>query len=185
MKMQAAAKLNALVIWFIVISCQSPSFAQMSTTQFEIILKACADNKSISTTPDLLGKVSGVYADDATGNTLNDIGKFLSLIPETYRGAAYGLYQQCIVDILPRLKNTTPVAVGSENTPQLPTVTYKICSGEYERACQQHDVYLYCYQDVKAWAGAHCAASTVSRYNTYGGNKCGYAMDLVSCTGPK
>jgi len=187
MKTHGAPKIRVLLIGSVLIGCQSACFAQMSRADFELTLKACADNKNISTTPDLLGKISGVYGDDATKSVINEIGKFLSLIPESQRGAAYGLYQQCIVDILPRLKSSqqTPSVVGPENTTQLPTVTYKVCSGEYERSCQPHDVYLYCYTDVKAWAGAHCAASTVSRYNTYGGNKCGYSMDLVSCTGPK
>lgn len=65
------------------------------------------------------------------------------------------------------------------------TVTYRICAGEYERACQPHDVYLYCYSDVNSWARQKCSSHSVSRYNTYGGNKCGYGMDLVTCVGPK
>jgi hypothetical protein len=65
------------------------------------------------------------------------------------------------------------------------TVTYKVCSGEYERACQPHDVYVYCYTDVAAWAKARCGSYTVQRINTYGGNKCGYSIDAVICTAPR
>jgi hypothetical protein len=66
-----------------------------------------------------------------------------------------------------------------------PTVSYKICSGEYENRCQAHDVYLYCYADVSAWAKARCNSYTIQRLNTYGGNKCGYSIDSVICTGPR
>lgn len=80
---------------------------------------------------------------------------------------------------------TPPIEPPKPAAPPPVTVTYRVCVGEYERACQQHDVYLYCYTDVKAWAQQKCTSSGVSRYNTYGGNKCGYGMDLVTCVGPK
>jgi hypothetical protein len=171
---------------FFWIAIESKVYAQTTTSDFEITLSACAENKNIPLASDLLGKISSIYGDQSTRSTLNDIGAFLSLIPTGDRSAAYGLYQACIADILPRLQSPQQsIAVGRGNAPQLPTVEFKVCSGEYERACQPHDVYLYCYADVSAWASAHCTAFTVSRYNIYGGNKCGYAMDLVSCTGPK
>jgi hypothetical protein len=62
---------------------------------------------------------------------------------------------------------------------------YTTCIGEYERACQPHDSYFYCYHDIQAWANARCESAKVVRLNTYGGNKCGYAMDRVFCTNPK
>lgn len=65
------------------------------------------------------------------------------------------------------------------------TIVYRVCSGEYERACQPHDVYMYCYSDVSAWAKARCGTHTVQRVNTYGGNKCGYSIDAVICTSPR
>ncbi len=71
------------------------------------------------------------------------------------------------------------------NPPPLPVVSYRVCSGEYERACQTHDAYLYCYADVRSWAADRCTSYTVQRVNTYGGNKCGYSIDAVICTGPK
>jgi hypothetical protein len=71
-------------------------------------------------------------------------------------------------------------------TPPAPIVAqYSVCSGEYERACQQHDTYLYCYADVQAWANARCGSAKVVRLNTYGGNKCGYTIDRIFCTDPK
>jgi hypothetical protein len=65
------------------------------------------------------------------------------------------------------------------------TRAIRVCSGEYEKNCQPHDAYLYCYVDVGAWAAARCAKYVVQRINTYGGNKCGYSMDDVICTGPR
>ncbi len=184
---QTSATVSALLVLFALFDWQHSSFAQTKTTDFDIALKACADNKKITIAPYLLEKMSALYADEATKNTLNGLGSFLSQLPESDRGAGYGIYQQCVVDILPVLKNTGQSQGGNslESKQPVATVTYKVCSGEYERACQQHDVYLYCYVDVRAWAAARCATSTVSRYNTYGGNKCGYSMDLVTCTGPK
>lgn len=71
--------------------------------------------------------------------------------------------------------------------PPSPVVaTYKVCSGEYERSCRNpHDAYLYCYSNVQEWANQRCTAATVSRIDTYGGNKCGYSLDFVTCVGPK
>ncbi|MBN9486844.1 MAG: hypothetical protein J0H44_06445 [Alphaproteobacteria bacterium] len=69
--------------------------------------------------------------------------------------------------------------------PEPVTVTYKVCSGEYENRCQTHDVYLYCHGDVGAWAKPRCTSYKVQRLNSYGGNKCGYSIDAVICTGPK
>lgn len=79
-------------------------------------------------------------------------------------------------DVKPEVKPDTPAPV---------TVTYRICSGEYEKACHQHDAYVYCYTDISAWANARCTTSSLSRIETYGGNKCGYSIDLVVCNGPK
>jgi hypothetical protein len=56
------------------------------------------------------------------------------------------------------------------NPPSPPSITYTVCSGEYEGRCQGHDVYLYCYTDIRAWANARCGSALVQRANTYGGN---------------
>jgi S1-C subfamily serine protease len=66
-----------------------------------------------------------------------------------------------------------------------PTVTYRVCTGEYERACQGHDAYFYCYTNVDDWAKSMCEISKVQQLNSYGGNKCGYTLYAVICTGPK
>ena len=64
---------------------------------------------------------------------------------------------------------------------------YTICSGEYERACQPHEVYVYCYVDLEPVATGLCKASGMSgkheivRLNTYGGHHCGYSIDRVIC----
>lgn len=77
--------------------------------------------------------------------------------------------------------NNQGTIINNNTVPQV----YTVCSGEYERACQAHDAYLYCYSDVQAWANARCGSSIVQRVNTYGGNRCGYAIDRVICTNPK
>ena len=65
--------------------------------------------------------------------------------------------------------------------------TVTVCSGEYERACQAHESYVYCYTDLKAWATNFCRPAngngdhTILHLNTYGGNKCGYSIDRVIC----
>src|SRR5262249_48286059 len=51
----------------------------------------------------------------------------------------------------------------------LVTVTYRVCSGEYERACQPHDTYLYWYVSVEDRAKARCTSDTIERLNTSGG----------------
>lgn len=59
---------------------------------------------------------------------------------------------------------------------------YRVCAGEYERSCQPHDSYLYCYTDVLDWAQRNlCQSATIRRLNTYGGNKCGYSIDEITC----
>jgi hypothetical protein len=60
--------------------------------------------------------------------------------------------------------------------------TYRLCFGEYERACQAHDIYDYCGTDPHKWANAHCEA--VIPVNSYGGNKCGYSILDVACENP-
>ena len=72
------------------------------------------------------------------------------------------------------------------NPPPPPSITHTpYVQAKYEGRCQGHDVYMYCYADVQAWADAHGVTSAlVQRANTYGGNKCGYAIDKVICTNP-
>ncbi|MBY3249877.1 hypothetical protein [Rhizobium laguerreae] len=91
--------------------------------------------------------------------------------------AEYKDYVSCLTTVIGLL--------SPQPKPLPPTVTYRVCSGEYERACKPHDVYLYCYADVKSWAAARCESSIVQRMNTYAGNKCGYSIDTVVCTSPK
>lgn len=78
------------------------------------------------------------------------------------------------------------LAVKPPPPPSQPLISrYRVCSGEYERNCDAHDVYQYCYTDVQAWAKARCDEARVVRLNTRGGNKCGYSLDEVICIGPK
>jgi hypothetical protein len=91
---------------------------------------------------------------------------------------------RCLVDNSVS-KRPTENGPGSQNTAAPTTTIYRLCTGEYERACQTHDAYLYCYGDVGSWAKARCNSYQITRVNTYGGNKCGYSIDSVMCVGPK
>jgi hypothetical protein len=146
--------------------------------QFDGALRTCAAGQKVPFNADLILAVSSKYRDQ-WGKDLSSFGNstdFLKLISEGDRLEGYRLYVDCITNILSSTSIVTPPPI---------TVTYRVCSGEYERACQTHDTYLYCYSDVGAWARARCTSWTVQRLNTYGGNKCGYSIDAVICTGPK
>lgn len=75
-------------------------------------------------------------------------------------------------------------------TPQAPAIattltkTYRICVGEYERNCQQHDSYLYCGANLVDWAKPRCGSFRIVSVNTYSGNKCGYGIADVYCDDP-
>jgi hypothetical protein len=88
---------------------------------------------------------------------------------------------------LPPQSTPSPAPSSSQAAPSPASFTraIRVCSGEYEKNCQPHDAYLYCYVDVGAWAAARCDKYVVQRINTYGGNKCGYSIDDVICTGPR
>jgi TIR domain len=63
------------------------------------------------------------------------------------------------------------------------TTEIKVCVGEYERNCGfPHDVYLYCYADVGAWAKGQCRNATVQARGSHDGNKCGYGNFSILCT---
>jgi hypothetical protein len=155
-----------------------PTIAQRrnlpSTADFMNILTVCGAGSGVRIEANLQGSISSVYEQEKTqGKAIQEIlAKIIELLPENQRLAAYSAYLGCVDKFVAAV-------------PPPVTVTYRVCSGEYERACQQHDTYLYCGADVKAWANARCTASTIQRLNTYGGNKCGYSIDAVICTGPK
>lgn len=86
----------------------------------------------------------------------------------------------------PQPKSQPKQESEQKTAPQpLPVVVYKICSGEYERACLTHDIYQYCGFNVQGWADARCTSSTIVRLDSRDGNKCGYDLHQVICTGPK
>jgi hypothetical protein len=90
----------------------------------------------------------------------------------------------CATDIFDVACAPKPPAPPPPPQPAKTEVTrpLKVCTGEYERACDPHDSYLYCYADVKGWANARCEKSTVTQLNDRGGNKCGYQLYEVLCT---
>lgn len=145
--------------------------------QFDRDLRACAAGQNIALSADLSASIRQIYNGQAVerASSFADSKTFLSRIPEKDRLEGYRLYVECITNIL---GNTTV-------TPPPTTVTYRVCSGEYERSCQKHDAYLYCGDDVAAWAKLRCASSTIQRLGAYGGNKCGYSIDAVICAGPR
>jgi hypothetical protein len=142
--------------------------------QFDGNLRTCAAGQNIALSADLSASIRQIYdGQDASG--FADFTKFLSRIPEKDQPEAYRLYVECITNILGNTKVSPPPT----------TVTYRVCSGEYEKSCQKHDAYLYCGDDVAAWAKLRCTSSTVQRLGAYGGNKCGYSLDAVICAGPR
>jgi hypothetical protein len=144
----------------------------LTNEEFRDTLTTCAAQQNITVRSEAIKAITGIYADEVARTAFGDPKILLALMPEQDRVPVYKLYVQCIAKVFPQAQAQ-------------PTVNYKVCTGEYERACQQHDAYLYCYSDVGAWAKARCSSYTVQRLNTYGGNKCGYSLDSVVCTGPK
>jgi hypothetical protein len=144
--------------------------------EFQRALRTCNLARNIGLGSELIDSISKLYSGENSRQVLKSPAEFLLLIPENMRIDAYRLYADCIVRIIPQIASTSP---------PVETRTYKVCTGEYERACQLHDVYLYCGQSVEAWASARCTSHRVRRLNTYGGNKCGYATDEITCIGPK
>jgi hypothetical protein len=161
---------------------------------FDRDLKTCALTQSINL-PDIIDSVGKLYAGENSKQILRSSTQFLTLIPDNMKLEAYRLYADCIMKTAPQLAATSspPASTPSNGSPPATAITapppvvvpYKICSGEYERACQPHDVYLYCGDSAEAWAKKRCTSYSLTRLNTYGGNKCGYSLDQVICTGPK
>jgi hypothetical protein len=150
---------------------------------FDQALKVCAAAQHVELNPQALDSISRLYSSDSSRQVLRSPQEFLLLIPENNRIEAYRLYADCITKIVPQVASTTQAPANLSQTQ--PTPIYRICTGEYERACQTHDVYLYCNASIEAWAQDRCANYTSRRLNAYGGNKCGYSLDEVICNGPK
>jgi hypothetical protein len=67
----------------------------------------------------------------------------------------------------------------SENTI---TSEFIVCSGEYERECPAHNVYIYCYVDPETEVRKACKRYSVKTTQTKPGNKCGYSWTTFLCT---
>lgn len=147
-----------------------------SNDEFDQALKVCVSEQHINLDPKFIDGVTKLYSGGNTRQALRYSQAFVSLAPDSDRLEAYRLYVDCVTRILPSM-----ASVGLP--PQ--SKTYRICTGEYERACQPHDVYLYCSADIAAWAKARCTSFNSVRLNTYGGNKCGYSLDEITCDGPR
>jgi hypothetical protein len=77
---------------------------------------------------------------------------------------------------------STPAPLPTVKAPQTTTRSFRVCTGEYERACDPHDAYLYCGVDPASWAKGRCDSFKVQQLNSRGGNKCGYTLFEVLCT---
>jgi hypothetical protein len=177
------AKHLAAVVTSIVSFCLALPAVQAqslpSPEDFDRALKACNSAQGINVSSNILDSLSKLYSGESSRQALRSPTDFLLLIPEDKRIDAYRLYAECITKIVPQLANTTTLP------PPAITTTYKICTGEYERACQAHDVYLYCYVSPDSWAKDRCTTYSVRPLNSFGGNKCGYTLFEVLCSGPK
>jgi hypothetical protein len=101
-------------------------------------------------------------------------------------GAGFALRACGALAVLVLVYFYSPAAlVAAPPLPPAAVVTYRICSGEYERNCQPHDVYQYCYGSTENWARARCTSYRIIRLDTRDGNKCGYSLDQIICTGPR
>jgi hypothetical protein len=101
------------------------------------------------------------------------------------------------------MKNTTPSfrRAAIRYALALPLITifqapatareYRVCIGEYERQCPEHDVFEYCSGNPEAIAARVCS-KTVNGVNQpgrfrlimlgdRGGNKCGYSWYSLLC----
>ncbi|TFW57807.1 TIR domain-containing protein [Bradyrhizobium sp. MOS001] len=61
------------------------------------------------------------------------------------------------------------------------SISYRVCVGEYQRACPPTDVFLYCGSSVSEWAQARCSSYSLSQLSSRDGNKCGYSVVQVAC----
>jgi len=154
-----------------------------SQTEFDTKLNACAREKNVGLDSKTIASISSLYPGDKSRQIFNNRDEFLSIIPPNERIDAYKLYTECILLIVPQFA-ITPSPVPTQSPQQQIVTRYLVCTGEYERACLPHEVYLYCYADVKKFANDKCPSNTVTRLNTYGGNKCGYSLDEIICTWP-
>jgi hypothetical protein len=69
-----------------------------------------------------------------------------------------------------------------EHSEKTITSEFVVCSGEYERECPSHNVYIYCYEDPAKQAQKSCKRYSLKTAQSKGGNKCGYTWTTYLCT---
>ena len=154
-------------------------------------VRDCAEKNKIGLDQQTINSIISLYDGETSRNVFFNLTQYMSIIPDQNKVDAFKLYAECIIKVAPAFANAAiPVATPTptSTTVQLtaPIVTqYDVCIGEYERACLPHQVYIYCGVSIDDWARPRCSSFSVVRLNTYGGNKCGYGLDRVFCTGPK
>jgi hypothetical protein len=70
-----------------------------------------------------------------------------------------------------------PERVGDPRTTML---TYKICAGEDERKCGDHDKFIGC-SSIEKWVKNICAEADWGDVTKHGGGQCGYTIATVTC----
>jgi hypothetical protein len=173
----------------IVLETIGPCNAQAIPTpqEFASQLQTCSVDQRVDLSQDMIRSITGLYSGENSRLIFRNVDEFIRIIPEADRIEAYRLYADCLTVILPQLtsKMTGTSDIPLQSNPPPVTTVYRVCSGEYERACQEHNVYLYCNESTDTWAQNRCTTSSIKRLNSYGGNKCGYSIDEVICVGPK
>ena len=186
-----AAKTIGISLGFLTVVFMTTSMnaQELTMDEFDVIVKACAASKDIQLSAKLATDIHNIYSDQTKRTSLASLGQFLLALPDAERPDGYKLYSDCIAQLFPKAIATAPAAPPTAPSSPPSTapviVTYKVCTGEYQQACPPHDAYLYCYANLNAWATSRCASFTTSRVSTYGGNKFGYSLDTVVCTGPR
>jgi len=169
-----------MIMFFGVIPCAAQNPGLPSQEDFDQSLKACNVAQRINLAPNILESLSKLYSSENARQVLRSPTDFLLLIPEDKRIDAYRLYAECITKIVPQIAST-----ANPSAQVAPPRYYRLCIGEYERACQTHDAYLYCGANPEIWARDRCSSYSILQLNSYGGNKCGYSLVEVQCNGPK
>ncbi len=111
---------------------------------------------------------------------------------------SYESYKSCLVEVMriiapPPPPTPRPVTTAPGNAPPRPAgtppdppvVTYKTCTGSFESVCPSHDHFFACGANLASWARAQCASFTITKVDSYGGDRCGYSINQIVCRDPR
>jgi hypothetical protein len=107
----------------------------------------------------------------------------------------YESYTACLIAVMKLLAQPPgPVTNAPVNPrkppttsppPEPPVVTYKTCTGSLESVCPSHDYFFLCGANLAAWARAQCGSFTITKVDSYGGDRCGYSINQIVCRDPR